>query len=73
MVMCYGVLVLSISSFADLFLSINLDPVDLNFHKSGCRYIATLISVVEYHARCGNLGRAASSWLPYVNMAQGSL
>ena len=43
--------------FADnLFLSINVDPVDLNFHKSGCRYIATLISVLKYHTRCRNLG-----------------
>ena len=48
--------------FADiLFLSINLDPVDLNFHKSGCRYIATLISVLKYHTRCRNLGRPAIS------------
>ena len=44
-------------SFADnLFISINLDPVDLNFHKSGCRYIATLIRVLKYHTRCRNLG-----------------
>ena len=44
--------------FADLFVFVNLDAVDLNYHKPGCRYIATLISVMKYHTCCGNLGPA---------------
>ena len=63
-VLCYNVLVIAPVVFADsLFLLANLDPVDINFHQSGSRYIATLIRVVKYQTRRGNLCRLATSLL----------
>ena len=50
--MCYDVFVFVPVVFANsLFLLGNLDPVDINFHKSGGRYIATLIRVLKYQTR----------------------